>query len=288
MWVPVGNTGSVDVLDVASGTFTRVNGFKTAELERRGKKHVAGPSAVSIGDGFAYIGNRASRQVCAVNSSVLKLAKCAQLSSSTDGVAYVAASREVWVTTPHDDSLAVLDASDPADPRPRAVIKLPGRPEGYAVDEKRGLFFTNLEDKALTVVVDVKTRKQIATWKPGCGSAGPRGLAFDAARRFLVVACTDRIQVLDAGHDGAPLGKLDTGSGVDNIDYLEARGLVFVAASRAARLTIARLDAAGRLHVVATARIAVGARSVAADAAGNAYVADPPEARLLVVANPRR
>ncbi len=288
VWVPVGNTGSVDVLDVESATFKRVDGFKSAEMEWHGRKYSAGPSAVSLGDGVAYIGDRATEEVCAVDVATLKPGACMKLSSSIDGVAYVAAVEEVWVTMPRAQSLAVLDASKPAGPASKTAIKLPGQPEGYAVDEAGGRFFTNLEDEDLTAVIDVKSHRQIATWKPTCGGDGPRGLAFDAARHFLIVACTDHVQVLDAAHDGAPLGKLDTGAGVDNIDYLPGRRWVYVAAARSARLTIARLDDAGALHVVATAATTPGARNVVADDAGNAYVGDAPEASLLVVATSGR
>ena len=42
VWVPAGNTGSVDVVDTASGTITRVEGFPTAEFERAGTKRTVG------------------------------------------------------------------------------------------------------------------------------------------------------------------------------------------------------------------------------------------------------
>jgi hypothetical protein len=60
--------------------------------------------------------------------------------------------------------------------------------------------------------------KVAKTWNAGCGSDRPRGLAYDQARQLLFVACTDKIEVLDAGHDGAVLAQLDTGAGVDSID----------------------------------------------------------------------
>ena len=44
VWVPAGNTGSVDVVDVASDRVTRVEGFRTAEFERAGTKRIVGPS----------------------------------------------------------------------------------------------------------------------------------------------------------------------------------------------------------------------------------------------------
>ena len=64
VWVPVGGTGSADVYDVSSGAFTRVDGFKTEEREYKGKKRMMGPSSVAIGDGVAYVGDRATGEVC--------------------------------------------------------------------------------------------------------------------------------------------------------------------------------------------------------------------------------
>jgi len=282
VWVPVGNTGSVDVLDIAKASFDLVNGFKSAERDMRGKKRVIGPSAVSVGEGVVYVGNRASSEVCVVEVSSLKLGQCLTLPQATDGVAYVASTKEVWVTTPRDHSLTVLDATDPRLLKPKVVVKLEGETEGYAVDETRGRFFTNLEDKDRTVVVNVKTHSTETVYSPGCGEAGPRGLAVDSARNFVFVACTDHVQVLDAGHGGALLGRLDTGAGLDNIDYLAGKGLLYAAAGRAARLTIAKVDDQGQLAIVATAPTAEGARNAVADAKGNAYVADPANARLLV------
>src|SRR3989442_1749270 len=58
VWVPAGNTGRVDVIDVGSGKVTEVGGFPTQEMERRGKKRTVGPSSASVGDGVVYVGNR--------------------------------------------------------------------------------------------------------------------------------------------------------------------------------------------------------------------------------------
>ena len=58
VWVPAGNTGSVDVVDVKSGAVTRIDGFPTAEVERRGRKRVVGPSSATVGERYVYVGNR--------------------------------------------------------------------------------------------------------------------------------------------------------------------------------------------------------------------------------------
>jgi len=243
-----------------------------------------GPSAVAIGDGFAYVGNRATGEVCAVDEVKLTLGRCLKLPSPGDGVEYVAATKEVWVTTPRAQAIAVLDASKPDTLKLKTTIHVDGSPEGYAVDATRGLFFTNLEDKNKTVLIDLKTHKPRASWTLDCGSDGPRGVAVDGEHGFVFVACTDHLVVLDGSHDGAKLATLDTGAGVDNIAWLAPQRLLYAAAGKAARLTVARIDDKGQPTIVATGASTDGARNGVADASGNAYVADPVNARLLVFA----
>ena len=186
---------------------------------------------------------------------------------------------------PGDRSLAVLDAPTKGALKVSATVRVDGRPEGYAVDDAHhGIFFTNLEDSGGTVVIDVAKRAVRATWNAGCGPDGPRGLAFDAAHDFVIVACTDHLQVLDAAHDGARLGTLDTGAGVDNIDVVG--DAVYVAAGKAARLSIARIEGDGRLVLVAAGDTAEGARNAVGDARGRAYVVDARRARLIVFSPP--
>ena len=283
IWVPAGGTGSVAVFDIASRTFTRVEGFKTAEREAHGNKRVVGPSSGSVGSGVAYVGNRASQEVCLVDLQTLALGQCLKLPSAPDGVQFVAATHEVWVTTPKTQSITVLDASHAGSLQLKATIKLPGDPEGYAVDAARGLFFTNLEDKGSTLSIELASHRVKDTWNAGCSSEGPRGIALDSARGLLFVACTDHVQALDMNHEGARLGQLDTGAGVDNLDYVAKSSLLYVAAGKAARLTVAAVTAHGDFTHLTTTETAPGARNAVADGNGNAYLADPQAARLLLV-----
>ena len=202
VWVPAGNTGSVDVVDVADGRVVRVEGFPTAEIERHGTKRTVGPSSAAVGDAVVYVGNRGDSSVCAVEAKSLRVGPCVKLESMPDGLAYVAATKEVWVTTPGDKSITVIDAAAAGALTRRAKISLNGEPEGFAVDDARGVFYTNLEDKDRTLSIDIRTRQVTRTWLPGCGEDGPKGLAVDRGLDFLFVACRDRVMVLDAGHDG--------------------------------------------------------------------------------------
>lgn len=285
VWVPAGGTGSVDVFDVAKHNFTRVDGFETMEREAHGKKRVVGPSAGAVGDGFAYVGNRATQEICAVELESLKKGACVKLSEPTDCVEYVPSLHEVWVTTPSTHSLVILGAAQ-GKLKIEGTVKVDGEPEGYALDEPHGVFLTNLEDRGSTLSIDLKTRTVKSTWRTGCSTDGPRGVAVDSARGLVFVACTDRVQVLDVAHGGAVLSSLETGAGLDNIDYVASTGLLYAAAGKAARLTVAKVGERGQLTVFAAGETAPGARNAVADASGNIYVADPQGAHLLVVHAP--
>ena len=279
----MGETGSVDVFDVATRTFARVDGFKTVEREARGKKRMMGPSAAAAGEGFVYVSDRGSNEVCAVSDTALKLGACAPLSSPPDDVGYLASAKEVWVTTPKESSLAVFDASQPDVLKPKAVVKIDGAPECFAIDAARDLFYTNVEDKNRTVAIDVKTHAVKTQWSLGCKDDGPRGVAVDSARDFVFVACTDAIEVLDAAHDGARLGSIDVGAGVDAIEYVDATNMLYVAAAKAGRLSVLRFSDRGVPTIVRTQSTAPGARNAVVDSRGAAYVVDPNAARLIVL-----
>ena len=111
VWVPAGNTGSVVVVDAGTDRVTTIEGFRTAAIERHGTKRTVGPSSATAGDGVVYVGNRADASVCAVDAASVRMGPCLQLDSMPDGLAYVASRKEVWVTTPRDRSIVVLDAA---------------------------------------------------------------------------------------------------------------------------------------------------------------------------------
>src|SRR6059058_6706511 len=85
VWVPASNTGSVDVIDESSDAVSQVTGFKTGELELRGRKVTLGPTAVSVGDGVVYIGNRGDSSLCVIDALTLKREECLQVAPPSAG-----------------------------------------------------------------------------------------------------------------------------------------------------------------------------------------------------------
>src|SRR6266568_2950756 len=294
VWVPASNTGNVDVIDERSDAVSQVTGFKTGEVELRGRKITLGPTAVSVGDGVVYIGNRGDSSLCVIDAQTLERGECLQVAppsagraAAPDGVVYVAETRELWITTgtpplgisSADKSIQVFDASDPRHLKLKTKIPLDGSAEGFAVDNKRGLFYTNIEENGTTVPIDVRAHKVVANWNPG--SKELQGLALDGARGLLFVACGDHVVSLDAAHGGKIIDSLQTGAGLDNIDYSPEQKALYAAASQAATLTIADVDDHGKFRIRATVPTVKGARGVIAGKGETAYLIDPAEGRIL-------
>jgi DNA-binding beta-propeller fold protein YncE len=275
VWVPGANTGRVFVVDADTEAVRTVEGFPTREKDGR----VLGPTSVTFGPVQAFIGNRADNSVCAVDVRTLARGACISLEEMPDGLAYVATTDEVWVTTPRSKSILVLAT------KPLAVaghIALDGSPEGYAVDAARGRLYTNLEDRDETLALDVRTRSVAARWPTGCGADGPRGLALDAAAATLVVACTERLVSFTLLPTAKPRGSVPTGAGVDNIDVALRTSTFFAAAGKAELLTRVHLEKDGTLHATGTAHTAPGVRVVVVTASGKAFAADLAQGRLWV------
>jgi len=295
LWVPAGNLASVDVIDGQTNEITRIGGFHTAEVELRGRKLIVGPTSVTIGKGVVYVGNRADSSICVIDAKTLKPGDCVRIAAPSegiaaapDGVVYVAPTRELWITRgapplgipSPDQSITILDAST-TNLKVKTKIPLGGSAEGYSVDERRGLFYTNLEEGKETIAIDVNRRKIVSRWQSGCDE--PRGLALDRARRFLFVACSDRVVALNIGDTGKIVGSIATGDGLDNIDYSDTQHTLYAAASKAATLTVGGVDNHGRITSIAVVPTTTGARGVVAGSTGTAYVADPVRGRILKV-----
>ncbi len=175
---------------------------------------------MTFGKGTAYIGDRFDSSVTALDTRTHQRGASVKLDAMPDGLAYVASTNEVWVTTPRDKTIRILDAATLAQ---KEKLTFDGNPEGFAVDLTRGRFYTNMEDKDLTLAIDLKSHKTIATWKPACGEDGPNGLKLEEKDGYLLVACSTKTEVLDAGHSGAVLSAIDAGDGVDDLDYAPRR-----------------------------------------------------------------
>lgn len=91
-----------------------------------------------------------------------------------------------------------------------------------------------------------------------------------------------------AGHNGEKLSSIDTGAGVDDLNYSSATHTLYVGAARDAQLTIARVDGAGKLSLIARVPTHEGARNGVVTKDGTVYLAHSQLGQLagLIVASP--
>jgi DNA-binding beta-propeller fold protein YncE len=286
LWVPACNTGKVDVINEDSDAVSPVSGFKTSEVELEGQKVRLGPTAASIGDGVVYIGNRGDSTLNIIDSQTLDRGESVQVTpvSHRNGpaphaIAYVAATRELWVTTGPDKSIEVFDASEPRHLKWKMEIPLDGTTEGSAVSNQRGQFYTNIVETGQTLAIDLRSHKVVSKWD--LGSTDPKGIALDSGRGFLFVACGDHIVNLDLEHDGKVLDSLVTGAGLDDIDFSTDQKALYAAAAVTATLTIADVSDDGKFHVKNLLPTVKGARGVTAAKGKTAYLIDPAGGRIL-------
>jgi DNA-binding beta-propeller fold protein YncE len=288
VWVPAINIGSVYVIDAKTEKIREIKGFAIKQmLFPNGRKGVEGPSGVYVGDGVVYIGDRADKSICAVDEKTLGRKNCGHIDSSPDGVAYVAPTDEVWVTSPRDNTVRILDAKTL---QQKAKLTFPGRPEGYAVDARRDRFYMNYEDKDLTTAIDINTHKTVAEWHPNCGPDGPHGLQIDQSSGYLFVACSLGAKVLNAGGNGQILSTVTTGDGVDDINLAPATHMLYIGSPRDGNLTVARVNSAGKLSVAAVVPTHVGERNGVVTWNGTVYMAHARPGNLtgMVVVTPSK
>jgi hypothetical protein len=133
------------------------------------------------------------------------------------------------------------------------------------------------------VALSVRNRGRIGKWSNGC--TGSRGLALDTERGFLFVGCAEGAGVTLDARSGKVLGKVQTGNGIDIIDYSPSLGHLYLPGGKSATMGIAEVSSNGALTLHAEVPVASGSHCVAADASGHAYVCDPKGGRLLVFAD---
>lgn len=282
--VPAGRTGSVDLVDPATGAVQPIPGFSRAASPARG--HGQGTTSADTGQGYLFAIDRTRRTVGAVDAGRKRIVAESKLRGAPDYVRWVGGAQEVWVTEPASGSIEIFSFAGgerPALSR-AATIPVPGGPESLVVEPSGRRAYTNTFGDE-TFAIDVASRTIAGRWANRC--RGARGIELDATRGILFVGCDEGTAVsLDAAHPGTRLGEARTGKGVDGIAYGAALSHLYVPAADVASLTVLAVGSRGELSVLGTIPAPAGAHCAVADDRGNVYVCDPRGGRLLVLHDP--
>lgn len=182
-----------------------------------------------------------------------------------DAAAYDPATRTVWVMTPGDGNITVID---PVSAKVVATVTVGGSLELGAADGN-GKLYVNVEDKNDVAVIDTRARKLIRREAlPGCD--GPTGIVYDPATRETLSACANGVAVVLSA-SGKPIASLTIGKRPDGAAFDERRRLALVPSGADGNLSI--IELAPKPRVVATVTTAKSARTIALDPSnGRAYL----------------
>jgi DNA-binding beta-propeller fold protein YncE len=280
---PAGRTGRLDLVDPGSGAVDAVDGFTRSAPARGG--HGDGTTSADAGARWVFAIDRGDRTLAVVDPRARRIVARARLGGGPDYVRWVEPTQEVWVTEPGRQVVEIfrLDGGDAPRLVAAATIAVPGGPESLVVDPARGRAYTNTFRDA-TVALDLRAHAVAVRWTNGC--EGARGIELDAARGLVFVGCEEgKVVALDAAHGGR-LGEAKAGDGVDGIAYAAALGHLYVPAEAAGTLTVVGVGDQGALAALGALPAARGAHCAAADDAGNVFVCDPHQGRLLVLRDP--
>lgn len=143
------------------------------------------------------------------------------------------------------------------------TIALPGRPE-TGVSDGKGKIFVNLEDKNQIAVLDVASRKAVATW-PLTECDEPTGLALDNVNHRLFSGCHNGVLVVMDADSGRNVLKLEIGKGVDAVAYDEKLALVFTSNAEG-NISVIQQEGSDMYTSLASVPTQKGARTMALDA----------------------
>jgi hypothetical protein len=281
--IPSASTGAINLIDPSSLSITTISVFAPAPTARQG--HGEGVTSADVANGYIFATDRTSKTLGVIDASSSKMVASAALAGGPDYMRYVAPTHEVWVTEPRQHQIEIFGLDQKMTPSHAAFIDIPGGPESLLIDSAAGRAYANLWTDS-TLAIDLKERKEVARWKNGC--KGSRGLAFDAARNFLFVGCSEgKLEVLDP-RSGKNLGEATSGDGVDIIAYNPKLSHLYLPGARSATMATIEISVTGAAKVFGEVTTAKGAHCAAADESNHVYVCDPYGGRILVFTDPPR
>ena len=279
--VPGGISGKVFLINPKSNAVS--GSVRVLPPSKPEHGHDAGTTSAAYLDGYLIASDHNTQSLAVIDLGNGKVVSHVHLASGPDYVRFVKPVGQIWVTEPGAQQVQIftpdLSSAHPT-LHPVGAITVKGGPEALVVDARSERAYTNLR-KRRTLVINVRTRKTIHSWKDGC--RGPRGLALAPKHDLLFVGCTEgKTVALNLARHGAMVASAKTGKGVDIIAWNPRLQHLYVPAAQSATLTVLALKDGEKLQPVDVLKAAPGSHCVATDGLNKAYVCDPLNGRLLV------
>jgi len=180
------------------------------------------------------------------------------------------------VGDPNSPSVTLIDVRAP---RTLVTIPMPGRTRWAIFDPERRLFFVNIADPPVIVVVDPESDGSIER-RIDVPAGGPHGLEIDPSGHRLLCACDEgKLVSIDSG-SGEIRGVLDLSGSPDVVFLSESLAHLYVAIGDPGLIDVIDIDTWRTIEVVSTGR---GAHTIAHDHDSNRVYAFLPETHRATV-----
>jgi YVTN family beta-propeller protein len=178
-----------------------------------------------------------------------------------DAIIYDPFTKRIFTFNGRGNSITAIDAATNS---VAGTIPVSGKPE-FAVSDRKGKMYCNIEDKSTVVKFDPATLKVEAEWPLDPGGE-PTGLAIDLRNNLLFSACSEakQIIVMDAAN-GKVVAALPMGEGCDGIVFIPRDGLIVSSNGGDGTLTIVKQIKPGEYEVVQTLPTRKSARTLTID-----------------------
>lgn len=237
--------GTIEIIDLKTG-----KALRSMEGER--------PAAVRFAPEFNQLYATRGQSVYIYDGKTLAQIGKVNLESSLDEIQYDARAKQLYVGVMAVEKTAIAILSIP-DGRKLGEIKLPGKPQGFIVEQKGKRIFANIPALKQIAVVDRESRTLLEPWSLE-GTQGNYPIDLDEEQHRLFVGCRQpaRMIVLDT-NTGKPVVNVDISGDTDDLFYDSARKRVYVSSGDGSIDIIEQRDAdhyrvLGRIPTVSGAR----------------------------------
>jgi DNA-binding beta-propeller fold protein YncE len=268
--IPIGGTGGWDYLaiDSAARRLYVSHGDRVEVVDIDHQKVVGtipkteGVHGIAIAPelhrGFVSNGRSSSMTIFDLDK-LTTISEVKTTGDNPDAILYDPATKHVFTFNGRGQNATVFDG----DGKVLATIPLGGKPE-FAQSDRAGHVFVNVEDKNEIADIDAKTLTVAHHW-PIAPCEDPSGLAIDRAHHRLFAVCGNQKMVVVDSQNGAVVGAVAVGKGVDGAAFDEKNQMAFSSNGADATITVVHEVSPAKFSVVGNVTTARGARTIAFD-----------------------
>ena len=260
---------AVDVIDTRADRYVR---------SITGLKGVAG-ALVDEGQDLVFTSNRGENTVGIFSPQSEDTVEKVPAGLRPNGLAYDSVRGVLLCANVGDPNSPSVTLIDVRAPRTLVTIPMPGRTRWAIFDPERRLFFVNIADPPVIVVVDPESDGSIER-RIDVPARGPHGLEIDPSGHRLLCACDEgKLVSIDSG-SGEIRGILDLSGSPDVVFLSQSLAHLYVAIGDPGLIDVIDIGAWKTIEVVSTGR---GAHTIAHDHDSNRVYAFLPETHRATV-----